>query len=79
MKVTDLIAEVKEGADLFEFEYNGRYGNLEHYYYPETKTYKWLLSFEDREQYFDTAEDLMNAPFFDGKSLLDVADDIMEV
>ena len=64
---------------LLEFEYHGRYGNIDHYYLPETKTHEYLLYFEDEsktEILVDSLDKAMTTPFLDGKSLAEAAEQI---
>lgn len=64
---------------LLEFEYQGRYGNIDHYYLPETKTHKYLLYFEDEsktEILVDSLDKAMTTPFLDGKSPEEAAEQI---
>ena len=64
---------------LLEFEYQGRYGNIAHYYLLETKTHKYILYFEDEsktEILVDSLDKAMTTPFLDGKSLAEAAEQI---
>lgn len=65
--------------NLLEFEYQGRYGNIDHYYLPETKTHEYLLYFEDEsktEILVDSLDKAMTTPFLDGNSLAEAAEQI---
>lgn len=75
-KLREILARL---PTLLEFEYQGRYGNIDHYYLPETKTHKYLLYFEDEsktEILVDSLDKAMTTPFLDGKSLAEAAEQI---
>lgn len=61
---------------LFGFVYNGKDGNVDPYYLPETDTNEFLLFFDGEEQTVNNIDDVMNTPFIEGKTLNDVADQI---
>ncbi len=61
---------------LIEFEYDGKYGNIESYYIPSTHSSKYLLFYDNKEITLETAEQVLNTSFFNGKTLLDIAEKI---
>ena len=66
---------IDEGVSLFEFEYNGKDGNIDHYY-EKGEGHSFLLWFDGDEKTVYTLDDVMNDPFFDGKSLSEIANKI---
>lgn len=62
---------------LFGFKYDGKEGNVDPYYIPQKKSYKYLLSFNGNEQYVYDIDTVMNTPFINGQSLNDVAEKII--
>lgn len=66
-------------AHLLEFEMDGRYGNIDHYYLPDTRAHKYLLYFEGErttEILVDSLDEAMTTPFLDGKSLAEAAEQL---
>lgn len=77
MKVNEIRNRIAEGATLFGFRYKGKTGNVDPYYIPEDKSSKYLLFFDDSEQTVHDIDSVMNTPFIDGKSLNDVAEQLI--
>lgn len=75
MKVERVRKIIKEGASLFEFEYNGKSGNVDHYY-AKDEGHSYLLWFDGNEKTVYSLDDVMNDPFFDGKCLTEISDKI---
>ncbi|MEG0897330.1 MAG: hypothetical protein RR867_09440 [Ruthenibacterium sp.] len=71
-KIQTRIAEI---CTLFGFEYNGKVGNIDPYYLSEGQ-FEFLLFFDGEEKTVTSIDAVMNEPFFDGKSLNDIAEDI---
>lgn len=75
---TEKMKSILEGLpDLLEFRYNGRYGNIDHYYILETKSEEYLLYFEGEkttEILVDSLDKAMETPFIEGKNLYEVAE-----
>ncbi len=66
-------------AHLLEFEMDGRYGNIDHYYLPDTRSHKYLLYFEGErttEILVDSLDEAMTTPFLDGKSHAEAAEQL---
>lgn len=76
MNADKIKARISEMCTLFAFEYDGKDGNVDPYYLPETKQNEFLLFFNGDEQIVYDIEDVMNTPFIDGKTLSEVADKI---
>lgn len=72
-KIKDRISEM---CTLFGFEYNGKEGNVDPYYLPETQSNEFLLFFDGEEQTVYSIDEVMNTPFVDGKTLNEVADEL---
>ncbi len=72
-KIKNRIAEM---CTLFGFEYNGKVGNVDPCYNPDTKRNEFLLFFDGNEQEVYTIDEVMQTPLFDGKSLEEIANDI---
>lgn len=77
MKKNDIKNNILLCKGLFGFQYEGNDGNVDPYYIPETKSYKYLLAFDGDEQYVDDIESVMNTPFIDGQSLNEVAEELI--
>lgn len=73
MTKSDLKKMIENAVDLFEFEYDGREGNIDPYYIPETKSMEYLLYFDGNEKIVKSIEEVMGTPFIDGKNLNDLA------
>ena len=74
--------EIKEMIDmypleLFEFEYDGKYGNIDTYYIPEEARDEYLLYFDDDEITVNSLEEVMTTKFICGKSLEELEDKII--
>lgn len=74
--------EIKEMIDmypleLFEFEYDGKYGNIDTYYIPEEERDEYLLYFDDEEITVNSLEKVMTTKFICGKSLEELEDEII--
>ncbi len=66
---------ISECATLFSFVYHGKQGNVDPYYLGENK-YEFLLYFDGAEKTVYNVEAVMSEPFFDGKSLSEITDEI---
>lgn len=66
---------LQECATLFEFDYHGKTGNIDPYYIKEGVC-EYLLFFDGEETMIYNIDDVMNTPFFDGKSLAEISDEI---
>lgn len=67
---------IEECATLFSFRYYGKDGNIDPYYIPESKSYEYLLYFDGSEMTVHSLDDVMTTPFFAGKSLSEIAEEI---
>ena len=77
MNAEKLRSILEDLPDLIEFRCNGKYGNIDHYYIPETKSEEYLLYFEGEkttEILVDSLDKAMKTPFVDGKNLYEVAE-----
>lgn len=75
MTATKIKKRIDEMCTLFGFEYQGKAGNVDPYYTPgEGSTF--LLFFDGAETVVDNIDGVMNTPFIDGKTLMDVAEEI---
>lgn len=63
---------IQDASDLIEFEYDGRYGNIDPYYIPETKSIEYLLYFDGIEKIVNSIDEVMNTHFIEGKCLNDI-------
>ena len=61
---------------LFGFIYDGKDGNVDPYYIPETNSDEFLLYYNGTEQTVTSIDEVMNTPFINGKSLNEIADKI---
>lgn len=65
---------LQECATLFEFDYHGKTGNIAPFCI--NGAYEYLLFFDGEEKMVYDIDDVMNTPFFDGKSLAEISDEI---
>ena len=77
MTADKIKARIGEMCTLFGFEYNGKDGNVDPYYLPETGEDSFLLFFDGNEQTVDNLDAVMNTPFIDGKTLREVSDKLV--
>lgn len=76
MKMVDEIrATLLDNATLFGFEYNGKSGNVDPMYTPETGN-RFLLWYDGDEKVVDSIDAVMDTPFFDGHTLNEISDEI---
>ncbi len=68
---------IEECVSMLTFEYNGKEGNVDPYYIPENKREEYLIFFDGYEQTVYDIETVMNTPFIDGKSLNEIADELV--
>lgn len=66
---------ISEGITLFGFEYKGESGNIDPYYTP-TSGHSYLLYYAGNEATVYSIDDVMKTPYFDGKSLEQIAGEI---
>ncbi len=80
IKQSDKIEEIRQilqsFGNLVDFKYDGRWGNMESYYYPEEEKTRYLLYFEGYDVLVESLDEALDMPFIDGKSLKDVVKDI---
>lgn len=67
---------ISQMCTLFGFIYDGKDGNVDPYYIPETKSDEFLLYYNGTEQTVTSIDEVMNTPFINGKSLNEIADKI---
>ncbi len=72
---SDIKKRISECATLLSFEYHGKSGNVDPYYLGEDK-YEFLLYFDGDEKTVCDVNEVMSDPFFDGKSLNEITDEI---
>lgn len=65
---------LKRCSNIFSFEFNGRNGNIDPYYIPETKSYEYLLFFDNKEQIVNSLNLAMTTPFIEGHSIEEIAE-----
>ena len=70
---------VKMGAYMLVFKYNNKEYHIDPYYNFDTKQRSYLLFCKDKEELVYSVDEVMTNPFFDGKSLSDIIDDIGEI
>ena len=75
-KIEKIRQIIEKMWDLIEFKYDGRYGNIDEYYYPEEKKRKYLLFFEGYAVLVESVDEVLYTPFIDGKSLSEVVKEI---
>lgn len=75
MTANQIKQTIQECATLFEFEYQGKYGNVDPYFH-ENNTFSFLLYFNEQEKTVYSIDEVMNTPFIDGKSLNEVAESL---
>ena len=76
-KIEEIKQILKSSGNLIDFKYDGRWGNMESYYYPEEKKSRYLLFFEGYDVLVESLDEALDTPFIDGKSLKDVVKDIV--
>ena len=67
---------IGEMSTLFGFEYNGKEGNVDPCYFPNTHMQEFLLFYDGNEQTVYSLDDVMCTPFIDGKTLSEVSEEI---
>ncbi|MEG0485164.1 MAG: hypothetical protein RR576_06930 [Oscillospiraceae bacterium] len=73
MNIFDTIKNtIVDNSTLFGFEYNGKFGNIDPCYKPNLGD-TFLLFFDGREKTVCSFDEVMNEPFFSGKSLSEIA------
>ena len=65
---------ISDCVTLFGFEYDGKSGGVDPYYLPETNSFEFLLFYDGDDVTVHSIDDVMNTPFINGKSLLDLFD-----
>lgn len=70
---------IAEGTFMLSFTYNGKDGDVDPSYIPEKKISKYLLFFDGEEQTVYDVDSVMNAPFIDGKSLTEIANQLTDI
>ena len=76
-KIEEIRRILEKCGELVDFKYDGRWGNMESYYYPEEEKSRYLLYFEGYDVLVESLDEALDAPFIDGKSLKDVVKDII--
>ena len=76
MTARKIKARIGEICTLLGFEYNGKNGNVDPCYIPETKKNEFLLFFDGKEQVVNNLDDVMGTPFIAGHTLTELADEI---
>ena len=71
MTFENAIKRIQEFASLFAFEYNGKDGDID----PFNKN-KFNLFYNGETKEVHSIEDVINEPFFDGKSFKEIYDEI---
>ncbi len=71
----EIRATLIDNATLFGFTYHGKPGNVDPCYTPETGN-SFLLWFDGDEMTVGSIDEALQAPFFDGHSLTEIADEI---
>lgn len=74
MKADAIKNRIAEICTLFGFEYHGKDGNVDPYSQTE-----FLLFFDGAEKTVHSIDEVMSTPFFDGKSLAEIADEITNI
>lgn len=76
MTAENIKNRIAECVTLFGFEFNGKEGNVDPYYIPESKSYEYLLYYNGDEMTVYSIDDVMNTPFVDGHTLTELAEKI---
>ena len=71
MKKEDIKNRINEFCTLFGFEYNGKNGDVDHFSENE-----FNLTFDGETITVHSIAEVMETPFFDGKCLNDICDEI---
>lgn len=66
---------VVENATLFGFEYDGKQGNIDPCWTPDSGN-SFLLFFDKNEQTVYNIEDVLHTPFVNGKTLYEIRNQI---
>lgn len=67
---------IQDCATLFEFEYQGLDGNVDPYFHGDGN-FSFLLYFNGEEKTVYNIDDVMNTPFIKGKSLNEIAENLI--
>ena len=69
---------ISDGFTLFSFNYHSVGGGVDPFYTPEDgHSYSVFYGYSEKTVY--SVDDVMSMPFFDGKSLSKIADDITDI
>lgn len=71
----EIYTTLVDNATLFGFTYHGRPGNVDPCYTPETGNI-FLLWFDGEEMTVGSMEEVLQTPFFDGRTLVEIAGEI---
>ena len=73
MSIVEYIKQaISVNGTLLGFEYQGKEGNIDPYYTEG----KYLLFFNGKEQIVDSFEEALNTPFVDGKTIVEISEQI---
>ena len=65
-------------ASMLYFQYKGKEGHVDPCY-SKAKGYSYLLWYDGDETTVHSVDEVMNTPFWDGKPLADIADDVTDI
>lgn len=65
---------IDSGASMLTFQYRGKEGQIDPYGPTE-----FLLWFEGEERTVHSLDEVMNTPFWDGKSLAEIAEEVTDI
>lgn len=74
MTLKEVLDKINFGAQMFNFEYNGRIGNIDPYFSNKENRETFLLYFDHYEVKVYSIKDVADTPFIDGKTLTEAFD-----
>lgn len=69
MTLKEVLDKINFGAQMFNFEYDGRIGNIDPYFSNKENRETFLLYFDHYEVKVYSIKDVADTPFIDGKTL----------
>jgi len=74
--IDELVNTIDTMADMIEFSYNGKDGDIEAWHNKDTESLEYRLTYNGILSTADSIEDLIAIPCIDGKTLAEIASEI---
>ncbi len=79
MTAEELRKKIERCLTMIEFTYKGKDGYVDPGYIPETDSHRYDLFYDGTPVSVYTVNDAMRLPFFDGKSLNEIAEELEDI